>query len=170
MNGRKPPPAAATLRRGFTLIELMIVVAIMGIMATLAVPTYQDRIIQAQVKEGLQLAVFMQEAVAERYTAQRQWARDNAAAGLPPPEMIVGRVVSAAEVRDGSIVITYGNQSNRFLAGKTLALRPATVPGYPKVPISWVCGLAAVPDKMSAPPTNATTLPLSFLPLDCRGR
>lgn len=166
MRATAPKPGPA--RRGFTLIELMIVVAIIAMMATFALPSYQERVIQSQVREGLQLAGFAQEAVAEVWARQRQWPRDNAAAGLPPADRIVGRMVAGVEVRGGSIVILFGQQANRFLAGRRLALRPATVPEHPKVPIAWVCGLAAVPERMQAPADNATDLPPPFLPLDCR--
>ena len=156
--------------RGFTLIELMIVIAIIGIMATMAMPSYQDRVIQAEVSEGLNLADFARQTIAARYSRDHSFPHDNQAAGLPPADHIVGNYVTALTVRDGAIDITYGGQSNRFLVGKVLSLRPATVPGYPQVPIAWVCGQAPVPGKMQAAGANQTTLPLEQLPLDCRGR
>lgn len=154
--------------RGFTLIELMIVIAIIGIMASMAVPSFQDRVIRAQVAEGLALADFAKQAVAAHYARTRGMPQDNQAAGLPPAERIVGNHVSALAVRGGAIHIRFGNQANRNLAGKTLTLRPATVAGYPQVPIAWVCGTAAVPAKMSASGHSATDLPPPHLPFDCR--
>jgi type IV pilus assembly protein PilA len=153
---------------GFTLIELMIVVAIIGIFATMALPSYQDRIIATQVKEGMALAGYAQEAVARQYASNRKFPTNNATAGLPPSQFIVGTYVTDVAVANGAIVVTYGNQSNRNLAGKKLTLRPAHVPDYPMVPISWVCGMAPVPDKMRAQGTNDTSLPAHQLPLDCR--
>lgn len=153
---------------GFTLIELMIVVAIIAIMATMAMPSYQDRVIRAQVGEGLALADFVKQAVAAHRSSIKALPADNAAAALPPAERIVGNHVSSVTVQDGAIHIRFGNLANRNLAGKTLSLRPATVQGYPQVPIAWVCGSAPAPAGMVLAGRNATDLPNVHLPLDCR--
>jgi type IV pilus assembly protein PilA len=154
--------------RGFTLIELMVVVAIMGIMATLAMPSYQDRIIRAQVKEALGLASFAQEGVQAFQRTHRKLPANNAEAGLPPADRIVGNFVSGIEVVDGATHLSFGNNANRNLAGKKLTLRPAIVKDHPQVPIAWVCGQAGVPAQMQAMGDNRTDLPLEFLPVDCR--
>jgi len=155
---------------GFTLIELMIVVAIIGILATMAVPSYQDRVIRAQVSDSLTMVDFARQAVSQQYVRTGTLPRDNSAAGLPPHDRIVGNFVSDVAVKNGSITITYGSLSNKFLAGKKLTLRPAVVKGYSKVPIAWVCGLANVPEKMAAADGNETNLPGQYLPIDCRPR
>jgi len=157
-----------THHRGFTLIELMIVIAILGIGAGLAMPSYQDRVIRAQVAEGLALADMAKQAVAAQHTRSGTLPLDNAAAGLPPADRIVGNYVSGLLVEGGAVQISFGQLSNRNLAGKVLTLRPATVPGYTQVPIAWVCGLASVPPKMRAQGNNRTTLPIPHLPVDCR--
>lgn len=164
----KHTPSGTARSAGFTLIELMIVIAIIGIMATMAVPSYQDRVIRAQVTEGMALADFAKQAVAAHYAKTRSMPATNEAAGLPPADHIVGNHVKAVEVRAGAIVITFGNLSNRHLADKQLTLRPATVEGYPQVPIAWVCGAADVPGKMRVHGDNASSLPATYLPLDCR--
>ena len=155
-------------QRGFTLIELMIVIAIIGIGAGLAMPSYQDRVIRAQVAEGLALADMARQAVTAQHLRSGTLPRDNAAAGLPPADRIIGNYVSGLAVEGGAVQISFGQLSNRNLAGKVLTLRPATVPGYSQVPIAWVCGLASVPPNMRAQGTNRTTLPAPHLPVDCR--
>ncbi len=156
--------------RGFTLIELMIVVAIIGILATMAVPSFQDRVIRTEVSEGIELAGFVKEAVARYYAKSGQLPADNSTADLPPHDRIVGNFVTDVAVQGGTITITFGNMTNKFLTGKKLSLRPAIVKGYQQVPIAWVCGLAGVPEKMTASGSNHTNLVPAYLPLDCRGR
>lgn len=146
----------------------MIVIAIIGILATMAVPSYQDRVIRAQVNEGIGLVDFAKQSVAEYYAKNRRMPKDNAAAGLPPSGYIVGNYVSGVAVNDGAILVTFGNRSNKYLSGKRLTIRPAVVEGYSRVPIAWVCGLAGVPEKMRAVGRNETDLPISHLPIECR--
>jgi type IV pilus assembly protein PilA len=153
---------------GFTLIELMIVIAIIGIMATYALPSYQDRVIRAQVSEGLDLAQFARQSVQTYYSKNRRLPKDNASAGLPPADRIVGNYVTGVAVSDGAIVLTFGNRSNRNIAGRKLSLRPAVVEGYPSVPLSWVCGTAAAAETMRVQGPNQTDLPATSLPIDCR--
>ncbi len=154
--------------QGFTLIELMIVIAIIGILATLAAPSFQDRVIRSQVSEGLVLGDFAKQAVATYYARNHRMPPDNAAAGLPPSGVIVGNYVSDVLVRGGAIVVTFGNRINTNAAGKKLTLRPAIVEGYPSVPIAWVCGTATTPEKMKVVGENETTLPGPHVPIDCR--
>jgi len=153
---------------GFTLIELMIVIAIIGIMATYALPSFQDRVIRAQVSEGLGLAEFARQSVQAYYSKNRRMPKDNAEAGLPPADRIIGNYVASVAVSDGAIVMTFGNRSNRNIVGKKLSLRPAVVEGYPSVPLSWVCGSTTAPDKMRVLGANQTDLPAPLLPIDCR--
>ena len=153
---------------GFTLIELMIVVAIIGILATMAMPTYQDRVIRAQVAEALNLADFAKQGVAAFYAKAKRMPKDNAEAGLPPGDKIMGNYVTGVSVRDGAIVATLGHRANAHIEGKKLALRPAIVDGHPTVPLAWVCGNAPAPGTMKVLGANDTTLPGPHLPIDCR--
>ncbi len=154
-------------QKGFTLIELMIVVAIIGILSTLALPSFQDRIIKAQAQEGIALADFVKQGVATYYARNQKIPDNNADAGLPPPDKIIGNFVTRVTMEQGAITITYGNRANGFLAGKKLTLRPAVVEGYAAVPIAWVCGMAQAPNTMKIIGNNQTNIPLAHLPLDC---
>jgi len=152
---------------GFTLIELMIVVAIISILATLALPSYQDRVIKAQVGEGLVLAEVVKHAMAVYYVKYGKLPKDNASAGLPASQKIIGNFVSSIAVADGAINITLGNRADKHAVGKVLTLRPAVVADAKVVPIAWVCGFASVPNGMVVAGKNITSLPEYHLPLDC---
>ena len=93
---------------------------------------------------------------------------DNAAAGLPVADKIVGNYVSSVAVQDGAINLTFGNRANSSILGKILTLRPAVVADTPVVPVAWICGNASVPDKMTVKGINRTDVPALYLPLKCR--
>src|SRR5688572_15351291 len=114
------------IQKGFTLIELMIVVAIIGILAAIAIPAYQDYTIRAQVTEGLNLAGSVKAAVAETFAQSGTWPANNAEAGVGNNADITGKYVTDVLVADGGITITYGNQANANIAGNTLGLTPWT--------------------------------------------
>jgi type IV pilus assembly protein PilA len=154
--------------RGFTLIELMIVIAIIGIMATMALPSFQDRVIRAQVGEATNLAELARQSVATYYAKNRRMPRDNSEAGLPEGSNIVGNYVTRVAIAGGAIVVTFGNRANANIEGKRLAWRPAIMEAHPIVPIAWVCGNASVPGKMKVLGENDTTLINPHLPIDCR--
>ena len=146
----------------------MVVVAVVAILAMLAVPSYQDRMIRQQVAEGVGLVDFVRSAVQGFYAARHALPVDNADAGLPAATQIVGNFVSNVAVSGGAFTITYGNRANPSLAGKQLSLRPPLDAGAPRVPIAWVCGRASVPAGMTVMGVDATSLPVSYLPLNCR--
>lgn len=153
---------------GFTLIELMIVIAIVGVLATMALPSYQERFIRAQITEAMTLAEYAKEGVNAYYRANKRMPKGNAEAGLPPPDKLIGNHVTAIEVKDGAVHVTLGHRANHNAAGKVLTLRPAAVEGYAQVPLAWNCGMAEPPKGMKAFGTNLTTLPAPYLPIDCR--
>ncbi len=152
------------LQSAFTLIELMIVVAIIGILSTMAIPTYQDYVIRTQVKEALLLGEAAQKGVNEYYQNYRQFPPNNAAASLPAPEHLIGNYVSAVNVKDGVVNITLGNRINALAAGKILSLRPAYVSANPSSPIAWLCGYAEAVSGMQA----FGEIPPAYLAPDCR--
>ena len=154
---------------GYTLIEMMIVVAIMGILATMATPSFQERVIRAQVGEALALSEFAKESIANYYRVNKRMPKNNTEAGLPPPDKIMGNHVVSLEVNDGAINVRFGNRVNKNANGKILSIRPAVVAAFPQVPIAWNCGTAEAPASMKTFGTNQTTLQGYFLPVDCRG-
>lgn len=155
-------------QRGFTLIELLIVIAIMVILSTMALPSYQDRVIRAQVGQALAMAEVVQKDVQDYYRATGKLPKDNAQAGLPAADKFIGNFVTRIAVLDGTIDITLGNRVNKNAESKVLTLRPATVKGAKAVPIAWICGYASVPKGMTVAEKNGTTLAARMLPVECR--
>jgi len=155
-------------RRGFTLVELMIVVAIIAILAMVAMPSIQGKLVRSQIVEAAHWADVAKNPIAAVWLATKTLPADNAAAGLPSADKIVSNLVSNVTVESGAVHITFGNQANGALKGHILTLRPAVVDDATMVPVAWVCGSAAPPDKMTAKGSNRTDIPERFLPLNCR--
>jgi type IV pilus assembly protein PilA len=160
------------IQKGFTLIELMIVVAIIGILAAIAIPAYQDYTIRSQVTEGLNLASAVKTGVAESFANTGEWPVDLDAAGgdstLPPS----GKYVSGIEVDTGTILITFGNDVNATIDTQVLALRPRLSDNNDVV---WLCGYFTAagttltdPATASADNVAATTVEPKYLPQSCR--
>ncbi len=155
-------------KNGFTLIELMIVLSIIGILATMAVPSYQDRVIRTQVQEALNLAKVAEEEIQNYYKQRGTLPGDNAAVGLPEPKVIVGNYVTALEIKNGAIHMTLGNRINKHALNKIISVRPALVAASTKVPIAWVRGYASAPAGMVVKGENRTDLLPRHLPIECR--
>jgi len=133
------------LQKGFTLIELMIVVAIIGILAAIAIPAYQDYTIRAQVSEGMNLAAAAKAAVSEYYLNRGDAPDNRLQAGMSATETDTsGKYVESINVTGGTITITYGNEANAVLAAanETLELVPYQTPDGS---VAWKCGAAPVP-------------------------
>ncbi len=152
-----------TLQKGFTLIELMIVVAIIGILAAIAIPAYQDYTIRAQVSEGLSLTAGLKADIAAYYSERGAWPPTNAALGITTAPS--SKLVSGVQVAGGAINVTFGNQANAALVNRILTIRPATSGNND---ISWICGGRAVPAGLTAVGTNATSVPAKYLPSNCK--
>jgi type IV pilus assembly protein PilA len=153
---------------GFTLVEMMVVIGVVAILALMAVPSYQEKMVRDQIVEALPLADIAKAPVAASWSLGLPLPDSNEAAGLPPADKIVSNLVSSVSVKGGAINVTFGNHANGALKGKVLTLRPAVVADAPIVPVAWVCGNSTPPDKMTVKGENRTSIPAAFLPLKCR--
>lgn len=152
---------------GFTLIEVMVTVAVIGVLATLAIPSYHQRVVRAQVSESLALTEAIRGDVESFYRQNRQFPRDNQAAGLPPADKLLGNYVTGVALENGALHVSLGNYVNKMVEGQTITLQPLVVEDSPRSPLSWSCGTRAAPDGMVAMGDNRTTVPRSFLPFRC---
>jgi len=131
-------------QQGFTLIELMIVVAIIGILAAIAIPAYQDYTIRAQVSEGLNLSGGAKAAVTEYFQDRGSMPTTNTMAGLAAAAEIQGKYVDQVSVgAAGVIQVQYGNDAHQVITGQHLELTPNTEDAGA---VKWDCASAAGPE------------------------
>ncbi|ENT1571678.1 pilin, partial [Neisseria gonorrhoeae] len=126
-----------TLQKGFTLIELMIVIAIVGILAAVALPAYQDYTARAQVSEAILLAEGQKSAVTEYYLNNGEWPKDNDSAGVASASKIIGKYVKQVEVKNGVVTAKMASSNvNKEIQGKKLSLWAKRQDGS----VKWFCG------------------------------
>ncbi|EMU1827780.1 pilin, partial [Neisseria gonorrhoeae] len=126
-----------TLQKGFTLIELMIVIAIVGILAAVALPAYQDYTARAQVSEAILLAEGQKSAVTEYYLNHGTWPKDNDEAGVANPTEIKGKYVKEVKVENGVVTATMNSSNvNKEIKDKKLSLWAKRENGS----VKWFCG------------------------------
>jgi type IV pilus assembly protein PilA len=159
-------------QQGFTLIELMIVVAIVGILAALAIPSYQNYVIRAQVTDGLSLAAAVQTNVVEYYTLYSAWPTQllGAYPALGYSSKPTSKYVSFIDVTNGTVIIKYGNDaSHTITVWNELDLRPRL---NDNGDVIWICGKQPMPSGLTDPATASmadnTSIPQQYLPASCR--
>ncbi|HEZ4608123.1 TPA: pilin [Neisseria meningitidis] len=162
-----------TLQKGFTLIELMIVIAIVGILAAVALPAYQDYTARAQVSEAILLAEGQKSAVTEYYLNHGEWPANNNSAGVATSTDIKGKYVEKVEVAKGVITATMLSTGvNKEIQGKKLSLWAKRQDGS----VKWFCGQpvtrndkATNNDAVTAAPDNSNNgINTKHLPSTCR--
>lgn len=142
------------IQRGFTLIELMIVVAIIAILAAIAMPAYQAYVIRAQVSEGSSLAEGAKVAMLEYRSENPTWPAANIDAGLSNAGDIHGKYVDSVDIGNpaGQITVTFGGQAHPDIGGRTLVFSATSNAGS----IDWAC-------------RGKGTIDGKYLPSACRG-
>lgn len=155
--------------QGFTLIELMVVVTIIGILSAMAIPAYQVYIQRSEMVDAFAMASEIKDKINQYHKEQLAFPLNNNIAGVPEPEQLIGNRITRVTVESGAIHIKLGNKASQPLQGKVLTYRPAVVIGSPTSPISWLCGYDEPVAGMKAVGLNKTDVDNKLLPSVCRG-
>lgn len=167
--GLQPPPNTVGVILLACILPLLFVV---GMLAAIAIPAYQDYTIRAQVSEGLNIAAATKVAVADTYGRTGSVPRDRVEAGLPEDARdSAGAYVTSVDIASGTILVTYGDNANSMIAGGVLALQPYVLADKS---VEWRCAAGRVPagavpmDDRALDSAEATTLDYRYLPSACR--
>ncbi|EMS5946236.1 pilin [Neisseria gonorrhoeae] len=154
-----------TLQKGFTLIELMIVIAIVGILAAVALPAYQDYTARAQVSEAILLAEGQKSAVTEYYLNHGEWPANNTSAGVASASEIKGKYVKEVEVKNGVVTAQMASSNvNKEIKDKKLSLWAKRQDGS----VKWFCGQPVKRGDDAV--TDANKIETKHLPSTCRDK
>ena len=155
-------------KNGFSLVELMVVVAIIGILAGISVPRFGMYTTKAKLAEVHTLTASLKEKVADYYRQNGEFPKNNKAAGIPGPTKLLGHYIAKVELESGALHVTLREKKLvEKLRGKTVSIRPLIVPGSPASPISWSCGTRDTPEGMKPVGKNKTNAPSELLPPGC---
>ncbi|ENW8176139.1 pilin, partial [Neisseria gonorrhoeae] len=158
-----------TLQKGFTLIELMIVIAIVGILAAVALPAYQDYTARAQVSEAILLAEGQKSAVTEYYLNNGIWPENNTSAGVASSDKIKGKYVESVTVAKGVVTAQMASSNvNNEIKGKKLSLWAKRQDGS----VKWFCGqpVTRTDDDTVADAKDGKEIDTKHLPSTCRDK
>ncbi len=150
-----------------TLVELMVMMAIAGIIASVAVPTYRLHAVRHQITEAQARVAALQDVIENVHKRTGRFPANNEAAGLSLVNHAISNYAERVDIEYGAVHITLGNKTNELIAGKVLTLRPLVAEDA-DTPISWSCGNSAPPKGMNAIGVNRTNVDARFLPFVCR--
>ncbi len=153
---------------GFTLIEMMTVLVILGILLSIAIPSYVLPLAREQVDESLELVGKLKGHVEVYYVMNGKLPFTAEEAGLPPAGKILGNYLKGVDYQNGAFHLKFGNKAVPLLQDKIITVRAITVPGSPASPMSWVCGYSPVPTGMTAGDHDHSSVPAKYLPVKCR--
>lgn len=156
---------------GFTLVELMIVLAIVGILAAIAIPSYQSFVLRSEITEAFRLANTLRIDVAEYQANTGQWPQSVKSLGLTQNK--VGNRVVDLGIDNGTIVATFGGSAAPRLNGKTLILRPGLLVAEDSQQVIWQCGNERLEKKgikvdFAGSADVASSIEAELLPAECR--
>lgn len=140
-------------QRGFNLIELMMVIAIISLLVALGIPAYQDYVVRAKVTEALTLSTGAKMNMLEFYQSMGHWPEDNQEAGLPEPEEFTGSYISSIKAQQHTLSITFNEKIGPMLATKNILF--SAIPS-PSGHVTWQC--------------NAPDIDNKYLPSSCRNK